>query len=61
MIVPFRQKLNSRKLLLSGLVLLGSAALLVGGYITGDNWVNIATVITAGYMATQAWEDKANK
>jgi len=54
----FSQKLNSRKLALTLGVLGSATALLVGGYITGDNWVNVATVTAAAYMATNVWQAK---
>lgn len=54
----FSQKLNSRKLALTAGVILSATALLVGGYITGDNWVNVTTVTSAAFMATQVWLDR---
>ena len=57
----FGQKLNSRKLALTVGVILSATALLVGGYISGDNWVNVTTVTSAAYMATQVWLDKSKQ
>ena len=57
----FRQKLNSRKLALTIGMLFASSALLVGGYLSGDNWVNANTVTAAAYMATQAWLDRSKQ
>lgn len=57
----FREKLNSRKLAMSAGVIIGGTALLVNGYITSDNWMHLATFVTGGYMATQAWVDKDKK
>jgi hypothetical protein len=57
----FKQKLNSRKLALAVGVLCSSSALLVGGYISGDNWVNVTSVIGGAYMATQAWLDRGKQ
>lgn len=57
----FGQKVNSRKFALACGVISVATALVVGGYITGDNWVNIATVITGAYMAAQAWLDHRSK
>ncbi len=54
----FSQKLNSRKLALAIGCILSATALLVGGYISGDNWVNCVSITAGAYMATQAWEDK---
>lgn len=54
----FSQKLNSRKLALAVYITLVATALLVLGYITGDNWVNVTTVTAGAYMATQAWIDR---
>jgi len=54
----FSQKLNSRKLTLTAGVILSATALLVGGYITGDNWVNVVSVTSAAYMTTQVWQDR---
>ncbi len=55
----FSQKLNSRKLVLTIGLILFATALLVGAYITGDNWVNVATVTSAAYMATNVWESRS--
>jgi hypothetical protein len=57
----FSQKLNSRKLALAVGVILSATALLVGGYISGDNWVNVTTVTSAAYMATQVWQDRSKQ
>ena len=57
----FSQKLNSRKLALAVGVLLSATMLLIGGYITGDNWVNVTTVTSGAYMATQAWIDRGKQ
>ena len=57
----FGQKLNSRKLALTVGLILSSTALLVWGYITGDNWVNVATVTSAAYMATNVWEARSKQ
>ena len=54
----FSQKLNSRKLALTLLVIGVSTALLVNGLITGDNWVNVVSVTSGAYMASQAYTDK---
>ena len=55
----FRQKVNSRKFSLAVGVILFATVLLVGGYITADNWVNITTVTSAAYMALQTYLDRS--
>lgn len=57
----FSQKLNSRKLALTIGVILSATALLVGGYISADNWVNVTTVTAATYMATNVWQDRGKQ
>jgi len=54
----FSQKLNSRKLLLVAKIILLTTGLLVYGYITGDNWVNVTIVTSTAYMATNVWQAK---
>lgn len=54
----FSQKLNSRKLALTTGIIGAATALLVSGYITGDNWVNVAIVTSTAYMATNVWQAK---
>lgn len=54
----FSQKLNSRKLALTVGVILSATALLVGGYITGDNWANTIVIVSGEYMITQVWQGK---
>ena len=54
----FSQKLNSRKLLLVAKIILIATGLLVYGYITGDNWVNVTIVTSTAYMATNVWQAK---
>lgn len=54
----FSQKLNSRKLALTVGVILSAVGLLVGGYISGDNWVNVVSITAGAYMATQVWQDR---
>lgn len=55
----FSQKLNSRKLMLTVGVILTATALLVWDYITGDNWVNVTTVMSSAFMVTQVWLDRS--
>ena len=58
---PFREKLNSRKLLVFLLSFSTATGLLAAGLIQADHWVTV-TITTAGaYMATQAWVDKDEK
>lgn len=55
----FSQKLNSRKLAMAMYVTLSASALLMGGYLSGDNWVNVVAITAGAYMTTQAWADKS--
>ncbi len=54
----FREKLNSRKLLIAASFELLATLLLVTGFIGPDNWVTVTITIGGAYMATQAYEDK---
>ena len=54
----FSQKLNSRKLALTVGIVLNATLLLVGGYISGDNWVNCVSITAGAYMATNVWQAK---
>lgn len=54
----FSQKLNSRKLALSVGTIGAATGLLVGGFLSGDNWVNVVSITAGAYLATQAWQDK---
>ncbi len=57
----FSQKLNSRKLALTVGIILTATALLVWGYLTGDNWVMVVQVTAGAYMVSQVWQDKSKK
>ena len=54
----FSQKLNSRKLALTVGIIIAATGLLVGGYITGDNWVNCVSITAGAYMTTNVWQAK---
>lgn len=59
---PFSEKLNSRKLALTASSILIGTLLLVNGYITGNNWINLVEILAGAYMATQAYVDvRGNK
>ena len=54
----FSQKLNSRKLMLTVGIIATASGLLVTGFISGDNWVNVVSITAGAYMATQVWQDR---
>ena len=54
-------KFRSRKFLLSCASIAAGTALVVGGFISGDNWVSVAQFVTVGYVAGQAWEDRGRR
>lgn len=57
----FSQKLNSRKLALAASTIATATGLLIYGFLSGDNWVNVVSITGGAYMATQAWIDKAKQ
>ena len=54
----FHEKLNSRKLALTVMVIATASGLLVNDLISGDNWVNVVSVVSGAYLASQAYIDK---
>lgn len=54
----FRQKLNSRKLLMAFGTCCTATLLLVLDHIEAQNWVTVVMTICGAYMATQAYIDK---
>jgi len=55
---PFSQRVNSRKLYLAIGVILFATMLVIGGYISGDNWVNAVSITAGAYMGSQAYVDR---
>ena len=53
----FREKLNSRKLLIALLFETVAALFLAAGMIEADHWVTVTITIGGAYMATQAYVD----
>ena len=59
--MSFQEKLNSRKLWLAVATVVLATGLLILGFITSDNWVNVCSMTVGAYMLAQAWVDgKAN-
>ena len=54
----FREKLNSRKLLIAVSFQLISVVFLYMGLIEAVHWVTVTITIGGAYMATQAYVDK---
>ena len=57
----FGEKLNSRKLALTAGIIISATALLVYKHLTGDNWVDVVTVTSATYMATNVWQSRSKE
>ena len=55
----FRQKLNSRKLLIAVSFEVIAAILLYAGLIEAEHWVTVTITIGGAYLATQAYVDKS--
>jgi len=51
-------RVQSRKFILCSTVLAVATYLLVDGYISGDNWVDVAGMVTVGYVVGQAWQNR---
>lgn len=54
----FREKLNSRKLLVSVGFFLVASFFLAMGLIEAEHWVTVTITLGGAYMATQAYVDK---
>lgn len=54
----FREKLNSRKLLVSVGFFLVASFFLACGLIEAEHWVTVTITLGGAYMATQAYVDK---
>lgn len=54
-------RVQSRKFILACSVLVSATALLIKGLITGDNWVDVASVVTVGYVVGQAWQNRGGR
>jgi len=54
----FREKLNSRKLLVAVGFFLVASFFLATGHIEAEHWVTVTITLGGAYMATQAYVDK---
>lgn len=54
----FREKLNSRKLLITICFFSVASLFLAMGLIEADHWVTVTITLGGAYMATQAYIDK---
>ncbi len=54
----FREKLNSRKLVVATGIILIATVLLIAKLIEAEHWVTVVITVGGAYMATQAWVDK---
>lgn len=57
-LMTFKEKLNSRKLALTGVVFSINTALLLTNSIQADHWVTVTITLCGAYLATQAYVDK---
>jgi hypothetical protein len=52
-----KEKLNSRKLLATAVIVAIATGLILHGDITADHWVDVLKWVVGAYLASQGWVD----
>ena len=53
-----KQRMASRKFILACGILVTATILLIKGFVSGDNWVDVSGIVGVGYIVGQAWQNR---